>query len=149
MKKCFWVLVILGFVLTTPAMLVAADVNNIEILGYGTYKVGIAKIIKETNKIPAIKDLAFGFQYIVHGKPLSEKVKLKSLIIFPESGLMNPKTGEAGYKYEGIIYAKIGKIKRFGYVFREEWLMVPGNWTFQIWYEGKKLAEKTFTVYIP
>ena len=31
--------------------------------------------------------------------------------------------------------------------FEEEWDLIPGVWKIQVWHEGKKLAEKTFTVY--
>ena len=35
------------------------------------------------------------------------------------------------------------------YALSEDYELVEGDWTFQIWYEDKKLVEKTFTVYQP
>jgi len=169
MKTWLLVLVILGFVLPTPVILGAAWVHNAEILEYGTYNIEITKeikdnsavegksfkvgkkikLIKKTNKIPATKDLAFGIRYIIHGSPLGEKVKIRKIMIYPRSGLRNPETGKVGYKKETASHIKIGDKKLYGYIFGQEWLMVPGDWTFQLWYEGRELAERTFTVYIP
>ena len=169
MKKWLLVLVIPGFILSTPAMLVAADVRSAEIFECGTYNIEITKeikdnsavegkffkvskkieLIKKTNKIPATKDLAFGIRYIIHGSPLGEKVKIRRIMIYPRSGLRNPETGKVGYKKETASLIKIGDKRLYGYVFGQEWLMVPGDWTFQLWYEGRELAERTFTVYIP
>jgi hypothetical protein len=169
MKTWLLVLVILGFVLPTPVILGAAWVHNAEILEYGTYNIEITKeikdnsavegksfkvgkkikLIKKTNKIPATKDLAFGIRYIIHGSPLGEKVKIRKIMIYPRSGLRNPETGKVGYKKETASHIKIGDKKLYGYIFGQEWLMVPGDWTFQLWYEGRELAERTFTVHIP
>jgi len=169
MKKWLLVLVIPGFILSTPAMLVAADVRSAEIFECGTYNIEITKeikdnsavegkffkvskkikLIKQKNKISATKDLAFGIRYIIHGSPLGEKVKIRRIMIYPRSGLRNPETGKVGYKKETASLIKIGDKRLYGYVFGQEWLMVPGDWTFQLWYEGRELAERTFTVYIP
>jgi len=43
----------------------------------------------------------------------------------------------------------IGKLTLTGYWFDETWETVPGKWKFELWYKGRKLAEKTFTIYKP
>jgi hypothetical protein len=35
------------------------------------------------------------------------------------------------------------------YHFDHDWGKVPGVWTFEIWYDGKKLLEQKFTVSKP
>jgi hypothetical protein len=32
------------------------------------------------------------------------------------------------------------------YTFEHDWELLPGVWTFQIWYQGRLLAEEKFTV---
>jgi len=32
------------------------------------------------------------------------------------------------------------------YTFAHDWELLPGVWTFQIWYQGRMLAEEKFTV---
>ena len=36
-----------------------------------------------------------------------------------------------------------------GWTFDNQWELIPGEWVFQIYYEGEKLVEKSFTVYNP
>ena len=44
---------------------------------------------------------------------------------------------------------KIGTISMDGFGFDYEYELVPGKWTFQIYYKDQKLLEKTFNVYQP
>jgi hypothetical protein len=41
---------------------------------------------------------------------------------------------------------QIGIAAYKSYSLRHEWEVVPGNWTIQIWYGDRKLAEQTFTL---
>jgi hypothetical protein len=40
----------------------------------------------------------------------------------------------------------VGKKVGYTYSFDEPWEAVPGNWSFQLWYREKKLAEQKFVV---
>ena len=40
----------------------------------------------------------------------------------------------------------IGETVYLGYGFEHAWEIVPGTWTYQIWHDGRKLAERSFTV---
>jgi hypothetical protein len=40
----------------------------------------------------------------------------------------------------------IGQVLYFGYGFENDWELVPGTWTFEIWSDGRRLAEEKFTV---
>ncbi|MFC1488342.1 DUF3859 domain-containing protein [Thermodesulfobacteriota bacterium] len=168
MKKWFWVLVMLGALLPVPTISAAAEVYGIEIFDYGIYTAVVKKEIKDKNlvgggfskikqiqfierttKIPATQNLTFGFQYLIKGRPQGGKIKIRKTTIFPSAGLKNPKTGKTGYKNEVDLTAKIGEKVCEGYRFDEEWEMVPGNWTIQLWYKDRKLAEENFNVYVP
>ena len=41
---------------------------------------------------------------------------------------------------------KIGALCLVGYGFDNAWEIVPGQWTQQIWYQDKMLAERKFSV---
>jgi hypothetical protein len=44
---------------------------------------------------------------------------------------------------------KIGTLCLLGYGFDNDWEIVPGVWTEQIWYQDRTLAERSFTVSEP
>ena len=66
---------------------------------------------------------------------------------FPPQGIRNPNTGDimhtANIAFPNL---KIGALCLLGYGFDNAWEIVPGVWTEQIWYQDRKLAERTFTV---
>ena len=45
-----------------------------------------------------------------------------------------------------IFKKKIGETAYLGYGIENDWEIVPGTWTFEIWYSGRKLAEQSFTL---
>lgn len=145
----------------------AVEVDSIEIVDYGitesvdiktvetgdivagshTEKKGF-KVIETTTRIPAKKGIQFGFKCRLKAFPKGKNVTLLYNIIHPP--LKNPRTGKEGTIDKFSVKYKIGTTKCFsGYEFDEKWEAVPGDWILQIWYEGRKLSEKTFTVYKP
>jgi hypothetical protein len=40
----------------------------------------------------------------------------------------------------------IGTTQFRSYVLDNDWEVVPGVWIFQVWYQGRKLAEQKFTL---
>ncbi len=146
----------------------AQNVRGIKILDYGIYHAKIVEkvdtektatgdrniiettgIIKRTTDIPASVGTRFGILYVVEGEPSGETVELKKITIYPKTGLKNPHKKGVVYKSEYAIEAEIGIEGHSGYGFDYEWEAVPGEWMIQLWYKGKKLAEKTFTVRKP
>jgi hypothetical protein len=101
-----------------------------------------------TNEIPGVLGTNFGFQYIINTTPRGQKLRLKSVIRFPEQGLQQP--GGRLYK-ESIEYKQvtIGARDLHGYGFDEPWEIVPGDWVFEVWYKDARLIRKTFSVLPP
>jgi hypothetical protein len=99
-----------------------------------------------TRTIPAQPGVRFGFRYTVVGAPAGTKVQLHMVTIFPAPGLTDPATQKSATRYEYDIDRTIGTEQYTGYNFDDAWEAVPGVWTFQIWDQGRKLAEQTFTV---
>ena len=71
------------------------------------------------------------------------------VIVYPEPGMKGPGDQEATPKTFFSRDKKIGETAYAGYGFENDWEIVPGKWTFEVWYAGKKLAEESFTVTKP
>ena len=155
--------------LLAGAQAVIADETEIhisvaEITGYGLFKT--ARSIRETafstnaiaadsvsgvrfteftNKIPAQLGVNFGFEYSINSSPRGGRIHIRSVIRFPEPGLVHPQ----GRHYEKSVerkYVRLGERSLHGYGFDESWEIVPGEWVFEIWYKDARLIRKTFTV---
>lgn len=167
MKKWVAVIVlILGLCLLLVNLSIPAEVIRARIIDYGLYVAKNAKTkktdygtsaisrvekhIKQTDRVTARIGTTFGFRYKLEGRPKGGRVKLVVKVIIPPPGLTSPKTGKT---FTNLTFDKekveIDKIHHEFLTFKEKWDLVPGKWKIQIWYEKKKLAEKTFVVYKP
>ncbi len=168
MKRTLIFLIVGLFYFSATVSAKETQIHGIDILEYGIYTTNKTKttevpnlpgekgrLIKEvtfaveTDRIDAFIGTHFGFRFVIKGEPKGKKVDIKFVTIFPASGLRDSKRGKIFYKSEYVNSLEIGKKWLKGYGFDEEWELVPGKWTFQLWHEDRKLAEKTFTVYRP
>jgi Domain of unknown function (DUF3859) len=143
----------------------APKVDRVEIVETGVYRVATAKttqapgaatgvqdelanvkLVSNTTTVPAQIGTKFGLRYRVVGSPNRASVKLTAIVRFPGEGLRNPKTGERQARDVTLWNRNIGAVTYNGYSFDEGWELVPGTWTYEIWHEGRKLAEQSFTV---
>ncbi len=60
----------------------------------------------------------------------------------------NPDIQQISTIEEWIAKAKIGSANYSGWIFEYKWEIATGEWAIQISFNGKKLAEKKFTVQI-
>jgi hypothetical protein len=152
----------------TPKTASAIDVDRIEFTKYGIFKMDITKtvdgqdtgartisevknwrIVETTNKIPAKIGTSFGVEYFVSGSPNDSKVNIIEKWVFPSKGILNPRDNKTYYNYEAQATIPPGT-RRFIYMGLEnEYDLIPGEWTLQLFYGDRKLAEKTFFVYKP
>jgi hypothetical protein len=92
----------------------------------------------------------FGIEFRIDGNPVGDGVTLHMVLNFPPQGIRNPNTGDmmhaANIAFPNL---KIGALCLLGYGFDNGWEIVPGVWTEQIWYQGRMLAERSFTVSKP
>ncbi len=63
--------------------------------------------------------------------------------------ITNPKTGRTTTLSEFDWLVPEGESVYFGHTFDELWQIAEGTWTSQVIYEGKVLAEQSFTVVVP
>jgi hypothetical protein len=100
-----------------------------------------------TKEIPGRLGVNFGFLYRINTSPRGQKLKIRSVIRFPEPGLQNPR----GHLYEESVERRsitIGDNILHGYGFDEPWEVVPGDWVFEIWHKDARIIRKTFTVVV-
>jgi hypothetical protein len=163
-KLCALLLTILGLTIY-PFVVDAARVQEIDIIEYGIFEatteskksgyslnaptniLGNLKCIRKTSFIPAILGTRFGLRFLVKGTPKREKIEVLFKVQYP--GLKHPGTGQTIHNDEAYRQIEMGESNYVGHTFDREWTMVPGKWSFQIFYRGRKLAEKNFTVYEP
>lgn len=158
-------LVLLFVAMSGTAFAEEARVEGIDVIGKGIYRVEIGKtvsrpdvpggtvappvrfaLIENTTTVPARIGVEFGFAYRVIGEPAGAEVTLGFVSTYPAPGLADPEkeTPLRTGRYE--LNKKIGEPLYSGYGFEYDWELVPGIWTFEIWYDGRKLAEESFTV---
>jgi len=140
-------------------------VDRIEIVGKGVYAVETGQAtqnpntptgaitavdnvtnIEATTEIPASVGTEFGFQYKIVGEPSGAEVTLDFVNIYPEQGLRDPAGPGPVFESRYQRTKRIGETQYLGYGLENAWEAVPGSWTFQIWYDGRKLVDESFTV---
>lgn len=162
-KNILAVLITLGFSLSVPAFSIATEVSGIDVVEFGIFKtdkVGETeakktssgtlnvtrdqRLIKGTDKVVATIGTRFGFRFKLNGRPEGQKVLLQGRILHPE--ISNPETQRMSTIDLWDREETIGHTNYIGWSFDNDWEIVPGKWTIQLFYDGKKLAEKIFRV---
>ncbi|MEJ2614662.1 MAG: DUF3859 domain-containing protein, partial [Ignavibacteriaceae bacterium] len=97
-----------------------------------------------TNEIPAMIGTRFGFNYVIAGEPDGESVSLKKIIRYPKPGLIfNNKTVLADTFNIDVM---LNKINYSGFIFEYNGELIPGIWTFEYFYKGRRILQKEFDV---
>ena len=102
--------------------------------------------VEATTAIPAKVGLEFGLRYVVMGEPAGVEVPLDFVITYPAPGLADPADPTPLLESRYSRTKKIGETVYLGYGFENPWEIVPGTWTFEIWFEGRRLASQSFAV---
>ncbi|MEO8667519.1 MAG: DUF3859 domain-containing protein [Bauldia sp.] len=105
-----------------------------------------ARNVEATTSIAARVGLEFGLRYLIVGAPAGDEISLDFVILYPEPGLRDPQEEVPVKQSRYSRQKKIGDTLYLGYGFDNDWEIVPGTWTFQIWDKDRKLAEQSFTV---
>jgi hypothetical protein len=81
----------------------------------------------------------------LENRPVAKSRSISSTPI-PAPVLADPKSSTPLRESRFQKVKPIGKVLYFGYGFENDWELVPGTWTFEIWFQGRKLAVEQFTV---
>jgi len=110
------------------------------------HTVGDLTLVTRTTTIPARIGVHFGFYFTVNGASEGGNVQVRYVNRFPGPGLTNPGTGETTHEEEYSQDVAIGGSNYKGWSFDHDYELVPGRWTFEIWYGDRKIAEQSFDV---
>jgi hypothetical protein len=156
---------LLVFFAATSASAQAPQVERIDVVEYGIYTANAEsresvpgsaagnltiekdiRLLQTTRNVPARRGVEFGFRYVVIGAPVGVAVPFHMVTIFPSPGLKNPRQTADHDRNEFDRTKMIGTTQFRSYVLDNDWEVVPGVWIFQVWYQGRKLAEQKFTL---
>ena len=110
----------------------------------------VIELVTTTDRIPLVKDAHMSLQYRIWNLPEQPAyIKLRRVLKHPVMTLPDgTQSSGSDYMINGSV--SIGQVIAYtGYGLNEDYEMLEGEWTFQIWYEDKKLVEHTFTTYWP
>jgi len=157
-KKLIIVLMIILYVVGWPMASMATEVDSIKIIDFGLYKttfagwqeavhtqrgkiriIGQRELVKRTKMIPGSEGTEFGIRYEVNGQEEGGEVDL----------LVRVSHSEMQTSDEWVAARQIGTPSFEGWKFDNESQIVPGKLTIQLFHQGTKLAEKSFTIYEP
>ncbi len=144
----------------------AADIriDGIDVVGKGIYEVKTGAVTKDpntptgeitlpdrfaileaTDTIPASVGTEFGIAYRIVGAPEGAEVKLQFVNTYPSPGIVDPADNKPILSDKFERTKKVG-VNYLGYGFENDWELVPGTWTMEIWYNGHKLVDQSFAV---
>jgi hypothetical protein len=113
----------------------------------------VLEIAEQTERIPLVKGTYFAYRYRLMDFPREEAkkpaIELRKVLIHPEMTLPDGSTATGSDRvFKGR--QSVGQVIGFdGYAFNEDYELVEGDWTFQIWFRDRMLVEQTFTTYWP
>lgn len=105
-----------------------------------------ATLLEATTAVPGRLGLEFGLRYEIIGTPPGAEVPLDFVIVYPPPGLVDPTDPVPLTESRFTQPERLGAPSYVGYGFENDWEIVPGDWTFEIWFEGRNLTRQSFTV---
>ncbi len=134
----------------TGAKVIEVGIYQAQVLTDETNTAGIKlqgidefQLLKSTTNVPARIGVRFGFRYEILGTPINAPITLTMVGKHPP--IKNSSTGKVETLETYQLTSWIGKTYT-SYSLDEKADLVPGPWTFEVWYEGKKLCEQSFLV---
>jgi hypothetical protein len=99
-----------------------------------------------TTTIPVQKDVQFGYRYKIIGKPNGAPVDIRLVTNYPAPGLRTPSSEQPVMRSERIRKRQIGETSVTTYSLEDDFELVPGIWTFEIYDGDRKLVSQSFTL---
>lgn len=110
----------------------------------------VIQMLKTTERIPLVKDAHMSLQYRIWNLPEQPAyIKLRRVLKHPVMSLPDgSQSSGSDYMITGKV--SVGQVIAYtGYGLNEDYEMLEGEWTFQIWYKDEKLIDHTFVTYYP
>jgi hypothetical protein len=107
------------------------------------------EFVEQTERIPLRKGVYFGYKYWLKIESDQSRADLRRVLIHPE--MVMPDDSKVSRSERAIrkrtTYGIVTALD--GYALSEDYELVEGDWTFQLWYKDDLLVEQTFTTYWP
>ena len=104
---------------------------------------GPVKLEKQTSNIPARLNLEFGVRFVISDASVEAPVRLHLVYLFPPINHLG--SGKQSNRYEVDVTVKPKDKNSFMlWDLTEASELVPGQWTFQIFHDNRKLLEQNF-----
>lgn len=103
-----------------------------------------ARLQKRTSEVKAKLGTIFGITYVVNGTPSDGRADITVKVISPP--LNDPASNEKSTEQSWVAPKELNQTTHDFYVFEKPWELVPGIWTFSIYYRNKFLDSRSFEV---
>jgi uncharacterized protein (DUF58 family) len=136
----------------TSAFAQAVKVERIEVARPGIYEIEVGKPIPDAGvgaRIEARRGTIIGAELTIVGTPRRGKVPLKMIWSYPAPGLTNPDTKTTKTTDEYADTQLIGEKFPVFWGLTQDWHLVPGIWTLEVWQGERKLLTQTFELVAP
>lgn len=114
-----------------------------------TNTIARARLVRRTSTVPLRRCVSFGFEYVIRGGPSGAQVPMRMITRFPSPGPRNPQTAMSVQATETLVVRSIGRLHTRAYTLEQDWELVPGVWTLEIWSGDRKLAALSFELQPP
>jgi hypothetical protein len=157
-----------ALVAATSAVAQAVKVERIEVARPGIYEIEVGKPIPDAGvatgnrfeatayknvktgaRIEARRGTIIGAELTIVGTPRRGKVPLKMVWRYPAPGLTNPDTKTTKTADEYADTQLIGEKFPVFWGLTQDWHLVPGVWTLEVWHGERKLLTQTFELVAP
>ena len=104
---------------------------------------------EQTDRVPLRKGVYFGYKYWLKIEPDKSRADLRRVLMHPEMTLPDGSTVSRSERTirKRTTHGIVTSID--AYALSEDYELVEGYWTFQLWYEDDLLVEQNFTTYWP
>jgi hypothetical protein len=120
------------------------DVSDPGSLTGTRHAVAEVALIECTTNVPARIGTSFGFRVKFPGASSNKVVPCTAKCFHPE--LHNPSSGRSSEIDQWDTSGISGENGYIGYTLDNDWELVPGPWTLQVFLDSKLVLEKTFNV---
>ena len=108
--------------------------------------VRVYKNLRTGPQIDAKVGTVIGAELTIVGAPRGGKVPIKVVWRYPPPGLINPETKSARTEDEYTDVQVVGEKFPVFWGLTQEWHLVPGTWTLEVWHGERKFVEQQFQI---
>jgi len=119
---------------------------KVEVLWYGVVggDQGQRQAPEQTDRVPARQGAEFGVIFAVTGAPPGSKLTLRQIARYPAPGRRLPESGKLQKTDEADTECDVSEPCTTSYLIEARDEIIPGEWTLELHYRGRKVMEQKF-----